>query len=69
MFRYIKEHWIIYLVFAALAVILGYGMSVFLGAKWSTPASVKAERVEEEKDADQVWSDMESAEVGGSSSE
>ena len=47
MFRYIKEHWVQYLIGATIAVLLGLGLSYYLGEKWSTPDSVRAERAEE----------------------
>lgn len=47
MFRYIKEHWVQYLIGATIAVLLGLGLSYYLGEKWSTPDSVRAQRAEE----------------------
>lgn len=47
MFRYIKEHWVQYLIGATIAVLLGLGLSYYLGGKWSTPDSVRAQRAEE----------------------
>lgn len=47
MFRYIKEHWVQYLIGATIAVLLGLGLSYYLGEKWSTPNSVRAQRAEE----------------------
>ena len=47
MFRYIKEHWVRYLIGATIAVLLGLGLSYYLGEKWSTPDSVRAQRAEE----------------------
>lgn len=49
MTEFIKEHWIQYLVGATIAVLLGLGLSFYLGNRWSTPASVRAERVEAEQ--------------------
>lgn len=49
MIEFIKEHWIQYLVGATIAVLLGLGLSFYLGNRWSTPASVRAERVEAEQ--------------------
>jgi membrane protein DedA with SNARE-associated domain len=46
-FRYIKEHWVQYLIGATIAVLLGLGLSYYLGEKWSTPDSVRAQRAEE----------------------
>ena len=53
MLEYIREHWIQYLVGATIAALLGLGLSFYLGEKWSTPESVRAQRVEEE----QSWLD------------
>lgn len=47
MSRYIKEHWVQYLIGATIAVLLGLGLSYYLGEKWSTPDSVRAQRAEE----------------------
>lgn len=47
MFRYIKEHWVQYLIGATIAILLGLGLSYYLGEKWSTPDSVRAQRAEE----------------------
>lgn len=56
MFSFLKEHWIAYLIVLAFAVVLGYGMSVFLGAKWSTPTSTMNEHIAaEEQDSTSVW--------------
>ncbi len=49
MIEFIKEHRIQYLVGATIAVLLGLGLSFYLGNRWSTPASVRAERVEAEQ--------------------
>lgn len=49
MIEFIKEHWIQYLVGATIAVLLGLGLSFYLGNRWSTPASVRADRVEAEQ--------------------
>lgn len=53
MFRYIKEHWVQYLIGATIAVLLGLGLSYYLGEKWSTPDSVRAQRAEENRAATQ----------------
>lgn len=49
MLEYIREHWIQYLVGATIAALLGLGLSFYLGEKWSTPESVRAQRIEEEQ--------------------
>lgn len=47
MLDYIKEHWVQYLIGATIAALLGLGLSYYLGEKWSTPDSVRAQRAEE----------------------
>jgi len=47
--QFIKEHWVQYLIGAIVAVLLGLGLSFFLGSIWSTPESIRAERVEAEQ--------------------
>lgn len=49
MIQFIKEHWVQYLIGATVAVLLGLGLSFFLGDMWSTPESIRAERVEAEQ--------------------
>ena len=44
MFAFIRKHWVAYLIGAATAVALGFGVSYVLGVKWSTPEDVRAER-------------------------
>ena len=46
MFAFIRKHWVAYLIGAAVAVALGFGVSYVLGVKWSTPEDVRAERQE-----------------------
>ena len=46
MFAFIRKHWVAYLIGAAVAVVLGFGVSYVLGVKWSTPEDVRAERQE-----------------------
>lgn len=48
-FSYIRDHWVAYLIGAAIAVILGLGLAYFLGVKWSTPESARAEHVASEQ--------------------
>lgn len=50
MIEFIKEHWVQYLIGATIAALLGLGLSFYLGERWSTPASVRAERVEAERE-------------------
>lgn len=50
MIEFIKEHWVQYLIGATVAALLGLGLSFYLGERWSTPASVRAERVEAERE-------------------
>lgn len=58
MLSFIKRHWVAYLVGAGLALALGFGASLALGAKWSTPPDVRADRIEAEsnkrKTAEQI---------------
>lgn len=44
-FSFVKRNWVAYLVGAVLAILLGLGLSFYLGAKWSTPQALKSERV------------------------
>ncbi len=55
MIQFIKEHWVQYLIGATVAVLLGLGLASFLGSIWSTPESVRAERVAaEQQEADEL---------------
>ena len=49
MLRYIKEHWLIYLIGVAVAVALGLSASYVVGVIGSTPVDVRAERRESEQ--------------------
>ena len=49
MFSYIKEHWLIYLIGAAIAVALGFSASYMVGVMGSTPVAVREERHESEQ--------------------
>lgn len=49
MFRYIKQHWVRYLILTLMAVALGLGAAYFVGVKGSTPASTMTEEVENER--------------------
>lgn len=51
MFSFIRRHWVAYLVAAAVALALGFGMAYFVGVKGSLPADVRAERIAAEKKA------------------
>lgn len=55
---FIREHWIAYLIGAAIAVVLGLGGAYVLGIKWSTPAEVRAQRIEEERERDEQMDDL-----------
>ena len=48
-FSFIKRNWIAYLIGAVVAILLGLGVSYFLGVKWSTPEEVRSERLAEEQ--------------------
>lgn len=58
MLSFIKQHWVAYVIGAAVALALGFGVSYVLGIKWSTPPEVRAQRIEAEqtnkKTADQI---------------
>lgn len=69
MIDFIKEHWIQYLVGATIAVLLGLGLSFYLGNKWSTPASVRAERVEAEQQRGEEMDELDMDPSDDSSSE
>lgn len=69
MIDFIKEHWIQYLVGATIAVLLGLGLSFYLGNKWSTPASVRAERVEAEQQRGEEMDELDIDQSDDSSSE
>lgn len=49
MFSFIKRHWIAYLVGAAVAVALGFGLSYFVGVAGSTPEAQGLELSEVEQ--------------------
>ena len=49
MLRYIKEHWLIYLICVAVAVALGLSASYVVGVIGSTPVDVRVERRESEQ--------------------
>ena len=49
MFSFIRRHWVAYLIAAAVALALGFGLAYFVGVKGSLPADVKAERIAAEK--------------------
>lgn len=69
MIEFIKEHWIQYLVGATIAVLLGLGLSFYLGNRWSTPASVRAERVEAEQQRGEEMDELDMDLSDGSSNE
>ena len=48
MISFIRKHWVAYLVGAAIAIVLGFGISVLVGVKGSTPADERAEIVKKE---------------------
>lgn len=53
-FAYIKSHWVAYLIGAAAAIVLGFGLAYFLGMKWSTPDEVREERITAENEDTQA---------------
>lgn len=54
MIDFIKEHWIQYLVGVTVAALIGLGLSFYLGEKWSTPESVRAERAAERQQQEEI---------------
>lgn len=50
MFKFIKRHWLAYLIGAALAILLGAGASVLVGIKGSTPDSGDKHAAEQTSD-------------------
>lgn len=61
MIDFIKEHWIQYLIGATVAVLLGLGLSFYLGEKWSTPDSVRAQRAADEQAQEEGVEDLSSS--------
>lgn len=51
MISFIRKHWVAYLVGAAIAIVLGFGISVLVGVKGSTPADERAEIVKKESNS------------------
>ena len=49
-FRYIREHWLVYLIGLVVAVALGLGAAYVVGVVGSTPSSVREERIESEEE-------------------
>ena len=58
MFAFIKNHWLVYIIGTAIAVLIGLGASYFLGVKWSTPADVRKERIAAEQQDHVAVDDM-----------
>lgn len=55
MLAFLRRHWLIYLIGAAVAVALGLGASYVVGVIGSTPESVREDQVEsEEQQADEL---------------
>lgn len=67
MIDFIKEHWIQYLIGATVAALLGLGLSFYLGEKWSTPESVRAQRIAEEEAQEEELEDLQGQEEPSSS--
>ena len=59
MFAFIRRHWVAYLVGAVLAIALGAGAAVFVGAKASTPQEVKSERAAAEEQNERFTDELE----------
>ncbi len=45
MFRFIRRHWVAYLIGFVAAIVLGFGLSVFVGIKGSTSETQRIEEV------------------------
>ena len=58
MVDFIREHWVQDLIGATVAALLGLALSFYLGAKWSTPESVREERIEAEQQRDEEMDDL-----------
>ena len=65
MIEYIRDHWVQYLIGATIAALLGLGLSFYLGQKWSTPESVRAQRIEEERRKESELDGLQSSEAPG----
>lgn len=65
MIEYIKDHWVQYLIGATVAALLGLGLSFYLGQKWSTPESARAQRIEEERRKESELDGLQSSEAPG----
>lgn len=65
---FIRRHWLAYIIGAAVAILLGLGVSYFLGVKWSTPDSVRQERVQKEQQDETAADDMAALTDGSSDS-
>lgn len=65
---FIRRHWLAYIIGAAVAILLGLGVSYFLGVKWSTPDSVRQERVQKEQQDETAADDMAALTDGSSGS-
>lgn len=62
MFSFIRSHWKAYLIGFVLAIALGLGAALFLGAKWSTPAEIRADHIKAESDRSSVIDEVAAAE-------
>ena len=49
MFTFFRKHWLAYLIGAALALALGFGVAYAVGVVGSTPASLRSEHVANEQ--------------------
>lgn len=65
MFRFIRRHWIAYLIAAVIAAAMGTGAAYVIGVRYSTPEDVRAARVAAEK-SDSSLADEEDAGSGSS---
>lgn len=58
MFRYIRDHWLVYLIGLVVAIALGLGAAYVVGVVGSTPSSVREERIESEEEREDQMNSM-----------
>lgn len=62
MLSFIRRHWVAYLIVAAVAIVLGFGVAYFVGVKGSTPEKVRTERIAAEKRDEETLDKLQSGE-------
>ncbi len=63
MFKFIRQHWIAYLIGAVVAIALGLGASYLVYIKGSTPASIREEQVADEASRENTATDADGMNV------